>query len=125
MNSHYDTVVVSILFNGCLNFPQPKTVSALDPWKSSLDPWKSSLKTWWHSNRVYGVRNQFTCSHFNRKWIFAQHFFELYSFHALGSARTLTAITRQHVAYFLKAALLNCSSWATKHANIGNNLVFE
>jgi len=42
---------------------------------------------------------------FNWKWNFAQSFLEFYHFRVLGSGRTLTAIARQHVAYFLKAAL--------------------
>jgi len=49
-------------------------------------------------NGVYEVRNQITCSGFNLKLYFALKF---YSFHALGIGRTMTAITRQHVTYFL------------------------
>jgi len=45
------------------------------------------------------------CSRFNQKWNFAKHFLEFYSFRALGSGKTLTAITRQHVTYFIEAAL--------------------
>jgi len=37
---------------------------------------------------------------------FALHFLKLYSFRALGNGRILMAITRQHVAYFPKMALL-------------------
>jgi len=48
---------------------------------------------------------KFTCNYFNRKWNFAQRFLEFYSFRALESGRTLTAITHHHVTYFLKAAL--------------------
>jgi len=48
---------------------------------------------------------KFTRSLFNRKWSFTQRFLEFYSF-ALGIGRTLTAITRQRVTYFIKAALL-------------------
>jgi len=47
---------------------------------------------------------QFTCSYFNQKWNFAPRFLEFYSSRAFGSAGTLTAITRQHVAYLPKAA---------------------
>jgi len=47
---------------------------------------------------------KFTFSHFNRKWNFAQRFLELYTSRVLESARMLTAITRQHVAYLPKVA---------------------
>jgi len=50
---YYDTLVVDSILtkNGCLNFQQQRTISALD---SS----KNSLKSGWNSNRVYGVRSQ-------------------------------------------------------------------
>jgi len=41
----------------------------------------------------------FTFSHCNWKWNFGLRFLEFNLFHALGSARTLTAITRKCVAY--------------------------
>jgi len=48
---------------------------------------------------------KFTCIYFNQKWNFAQRYLEFYSFCALGSARTLTGITRQCIAYLPKVAL--------------------
>jgi len=57
-------------------------------------------------NRVYEVHNQITCSFFNWKWYFAPRFLKFYSFRALGTGRTLTAITCQRITYFLKTALL-------------------
>jgi len=47
---------------------------------------------------------KYTCSHFNHKWNFAQHFHESRSICALGSVRTLTAITRQRITYLPKMA---------------------
>jgi len=46
---------------------------------------------------------KFTYSRFNRKWNFTQCFLKFDSFRALGSARTLTVITRR-VAYLPKLA---------------------
>jgi len=44
---------------------------------------------------------KFTCNPFNRKWNFAQRFLELDYFRALGSGRTLMAITCQRITYIL------------------------
>jgi len=51
---------------------------------------------------VYGAHNQIYVYRFNRKWYFAPRFLKFYSFRALGSERTLTAITHQRVTYCLK-----------------------
>jgi len=64
---------------------------------------------------------KFTCSRYIRKWYLAPRFLEFYSFHVLGNTRTLTAITRQHVACFLKAALLIVAQGLLNTADISNN----